>query len=441
MSVYAVVKGNDAYEVTALPMNWLWNQEGANYSYADIKRMIEQGTSPSDFPILIDKVETLPDGTLGNSCTQLSVVNGGVAQQFQITSVVTSDRRVTASFNNVTGRVWVTQCPNTLESGWVDVTVSHTLRIPFWCNLLGTWREIIFADTRMSIAEKTQYLDNQYTQFHAEYVQSSQVVSNKLTKIDGIIGPNGEKMDEKLNTSEFKQTADSFSLCTTTYASNQASDAERNAKNAAQGYANTAENNAKEHADDVGDDIKTRLYQTGILIDGNNRKIELQADHTVFKSSSGDNKKIWIDATDGTLHAVNGHFSGDVTASSGSITGNINIGTTGSKMQIFVDEALGLSKNSGIRGVNSSDQELVRLGFQEYSNKVRAFLRFGMTYYREDGLTLVDNNGTFTVGIRDGKAYMNAPLSCWPTEGRDNIGDLPPGTVYLRSDSCLGIKR
>ena len=426
-------------------MNWLWNQEGANYSTEDIRRMIDEGTSPSDFPIQIDKVEQLPDGTMGNSCTQLSVVNGGVAQQFQIVSVTTSDRRVTASFNNVTGRVWVTQVPNTLESGWVDCTVrygagvTHTLRIPFWCNLLGTWREIIFGDTRYAIAEKTAYLGRQYTQFHAEYEQSSQAATQHFTKIDGIIGQNGEKVvssqefgdykqsasenyaslqrevNGKLNTSEFKQTAYSFSLCTTTQAS--------------------------DYATGVGNDIKTRLSQTGILIDGNNRKIELQADHTVFKSSSGDNKKIWIDATDGTLHAVNGHFSGDVTASSGSITGNINIGTTGSKMQIFVDEALGLSKNSGIRGVNSSDQELVRLGFQEYSNKVRAFLRFGMTYYREDGLTLVDNNGTFTVGIRDGKAYMNAPLSCWPTEGRDNIGDLPPGTVYLRSDSCLGIKR
>lgn len=163
VSVYAVVRGNDAYEVTARPTNWLWNQEGANYSYEDIMRIIEEGISPSDFPIEIDKVETLPDGRMGNSCAQLSVVNGGVAQPFQIVSVVTSDNRVTTSYNNVTGRVWVTAVPNTLESGWVDVTVRYgnnvtsTLRIPFWCNLLGTWREIVLGDTHAAIAEKTVY--------------------------------------------------------------------------------------------------------------------------------------------------------------------------------------------------------------------------------------------------------------------------------------------
>ena len=115
------------------------------------------------------------------------------------------------------------------------------------------------------------------------------------------------------------------------------------------------------------------------------------------------------------------------------------MGTQGAKMEIFVDEALGFSKNSGIRGINSNGVELLRLGFQEYSSKVRAFLRFGGSYYMEDGLTVSDNNGIFTVGIREGKAYLSAMY--WPTEGVDNIGDLPPGTVYLREDSCLGVRR
>jgi len=118
------------------------------------------------------------------------------------------------------------------------------------------------------------------------------------------------EVNGKLNTSEFKQTADSFSLCTTTQAS--------------------------DYATGVGNDIKTRLSQTGILIDGNNRKIELQADHTVFKSSAGDNAKIWIDTTDGSLHAVDGSFSGKVTANSGRI-GGFTIDSNG--QDIYSDQA------------------------------------------------------------------------------------------------------
>ena len=148
---------------------------------------------------------------------------------------------------------------------------------------------------------------------------------------------------------------------------------------------------------------------------------------------SGNTKVMGLDAQ-GNLW-IAGEYRG------GTIMQNVSIGTSGSKMEIYVDEALGLSKNSGIRGINNSGEELLRLGFQEYSSKVRAFLKFGLSSYSESGLTLVDNNGVFDVGIRDGKAFINAPFSGWPTEGVDNIGDLPPGTVYLRSDSCLGVKR
>ena len=332
VSVYAVVKGNDAYEVTALPMNWLWNQEGANYSYADIKRMIEQGTSPSDFPILIDKVETLPDGKMGNSCTQLSVVNGGVAQQFQITSVVTSDRRVTASFNNVTGRVWVTQCPNTLESGWVDVTVSygsnvsHTLRIPFWCNLLGTWREIIFADTRMSIAEKTQYLDNQYTQFHAEYVQSSQAATQQFTKINGIIGTNGEKVVSSQEFGEYKQSAEENYSTLSRQVGNKVDSSTFNQTvgniNMSISEAETdAVNTAGQNADTkIANNNTTIKTQTGIDITAG--KIHLRADKVTFESSDGTvNNKIKILPTTGTLEAENAHLTGELLIQYGNTDG------------------------------------------------------------------------------------------------------------------------
>ena len=150
-----------------------------------------------------------------------------------------------------------------------------------------------------------------------------------------------------------------------------------------------------------------------------------------WEVKSGDKTVFYLD-NNGNL-TVAGNING------GTLTDNLIMGTQGAKMEIFVDEALGFSKNSGIRGINSNGVELLRLGFQEYSSKVRAFLRFGGSYYMEDGLTVSDNNGIFTVGIREGKAYLSAMH--WPTEGVDNIGDLPPGTVYLREDSCLGVRR
>ena len=336
VSVYAVVKGNDAYEVTALPMNWLWNQTGANYSYEDIKRMIEEGTSPSDFPIEIDKVETLPDGTMGNSCAQLSVVNGGVAQPFQILRAVTSDTRVTASFNNVTGRVWVTAVPNTLESGWVDITiqygnaVTHTLRIPFWCNLLGTWREIIFGDTRMSIAEKTKYLDDEYEAFHAEYAQSSAAATQQFQKITGIIGADGEKivtqtefgtykqsasenlaalerrtntaLGNKVETSTFNQTVNNINLSVSQAESNAVATAGQNADS------KIANNN-------------TTIYsQTGIDI--TNGRIHLRADKVTFENSAGTvSDKIKIDSSTGTLEAKNAKLTGELVVQDGSSDG------------------------------------------------------------------------------------------------------------------------
>jgi hypothetical protein len=344
VSVYAVMRGDDAYEVTARPAQWIWNQTGANYSYEDIMRMIEEGTSPSDFPIEIDKVEYLldpvtgqPTDMMGNSCTEIKVVKGGVAQAFQITAVAVSNLQVTTNYNNVTGHVWVTGVPNTLESGWVEVTVRYgnnvtsTIRIPFWCNLLGTWREVILGDTRAAIAEKTAYYDQKYNQFHAEYVQSSQEASQKFSKITGILGDNGEKIvtqtefgtykqsasenyaslstevGKKLYTSEFAQKAQEINLCTTTYAEDKATAAGNSAKQAAQGYANTAETNASNHADSVGSNIKQKLLQTGINIDGSNQQITLTANNVKFSSSDGTQVGlVSIDPTTGGIIAKKG---------------------------------------------------------------------------------------------------------------------------------------
>ena len=67
--------------------------------------------------------------------------------------------------------------------------------------------------------------------------------------------------------------------------------------------------------------VEHDLLQTGIDI--THQRITLRADQVVFASSNGVSGKIWIDATDGTLHAINGHFSGIIEANGGTFRGLI----------------------------------------------------------------------------------------------------------------------
>lgn len=68
------------------------------------------------------------------------------------------------------------------------------------------------------------------------------------------------------------------------------------------------------------DNIGSAFQRTGIDIE--NGIIRLQADKVTFTNSAGTvSDKIWIDPTYGTLHAVNGDFSGKITATDGTIGG------------------------------------------------------------------------------------------------------------------------
>ena len=82
-------------------------------------------------------------------------------------------------------------------------------------------------------------------------------------------------------------------------------------------------------ADNIQLFVTKGLSNTGIDI--TNGTIMLQANKVTFCDANGGNTdKILIDPTNGTLHAVDGHFSGEITATSGSITGQMNIASGGS---------------------------------------------------------------------------------------------------------------
>ena len=59
--------------------------------------------------------------------------------------------------------------------------------------------------------------------------------------------------------------------------------------------------------------VKSALGQTGIDID--QKTVELRGNKVRFTNTAGDESgKVWIDPTDGSLHAVDGHFGGTVKA-------------------------------------------------------------------------------------------------------------------------------
>jgi len=67
--------------------------------------------------------------------------------------------------------------------------------------------------------------------------------------------------------------------------------------------------------------VQNALYDTGIDITSN--KITLKADKVTFTNSIGTvSNKIWIDPTTGTLHAVDGYFSGNINATGKLISKN-----------------------------------------------------------------------------------------------------------------------
>lgn len=61
----------------------------------------------------------------------------------------------------------------------------------------------------------------------------------------------------------------------------------------------------------------------------------------------------------------------------------------------------------------------------------------------EPSIFLRRGNSKFNIYINSSGKIIFEPssTSVWPTEGVDNIDALPSGAIYLRSDSCLGIKR
>ena len=148
----------------------------------------------------------------------------------------------------------------------------------------------------------------------------------------------------------------------------------------------------------------------------------------------------------------NGNLTVSGTINGGTINNNVIVGTSGNKVEIYIDETIfGSLKGSGIRGKNSDGTEVMKLGFAALDNSYTTpylFLSYGKSSGNQHAILypdrvefVVDNTGKWISFGISGNGKIDIHGNAWPTEGVDDISALPTGAVYSRSDSCLGIKR
>ena len=127
----------------------------------------------------------------------------------------------------------------------------------------------------------------------------------------------------------------------------------------------------------------------------------------------------------------------------GNIQGNYTVGTTGNRMEIYVDEVhQGYITTSGIRGYDSNGNILLDLrvlGTSVSNNSGYLYLyssdgRHSILDIRSVSFTPSNGGGVLTFGYdSNGKVYIYAPKSSWPSlSGSTLVGQVYLDNGYLR---------
>ena len=127
----------------------------------------------------------------------------------------------------------------------------------------------------------------------------------------------------------------------------------------------------------------------------------------------------------------------------GNIQGNYNIGTTGNKMEIYVDEVRqGYITTSGLRGYDSNGNVLLDLrvlGTSVSDNSGNLYLyssdgKYSILNTRSISFIPSNGGGALTFGYNsDGKVYIYAPISSWPSlSGSTLVGQVYLDNGYLK---------
>ena len=160
-----------------------------------------------------------------------------------------------------------------------------------------------------------------------------------------------------------------------------------------------------------------------------------------------------VNLLEGTSYMNNAYIRGDVKATSGKVLGNIDVGETSNKLQIYANENRSTGIYSGIRGI-SSNSEVLDLGFNTQGGYTNIFMQMKGTMpfslheiicqVRPYEISFIDHTGNTMAKI--GYDYdsstnkmrfrLSATPSLWPTTREE----VAMGEVFVGDDETLRVK-
>jgi hypothetical protein len=160
-----------------------------------------------------------------------------------------------------------------------------------------------------------------------------------------------------------------------------------------------------------------------------------------------------VNLLEGTSYMNNAYIRGDVKATSGKVLGNIDVGETSNKLQIYANENRSTGIYSGIRGI-SSNSEVLDLGFNTQGGYTNIFMQmigtmpfslheiicqvrpYEISFIDHTGNTMAKIGYDYDSSTNKMRFRLSATPSLWPTT-RDEVAT---GEIFVGDDEILRVK-
>ena len=344
-------------------------------------------------------------------------------------------------------------------SAWTSVLARHS-RIALWTGV-KTEYTTRFTQTARNIslvASKASTNSTSIANLEITAEQIRQTVQNNYTSLDGRITSNASAITQTA-TAIRQEVSSSVGGLNTRVGSLEVTSGSISGRrvSAIEGdYVKSAEISMMVTKDANG------YLESGVYVQADRINFEFTKNTSFYAKNGNSRVEVMNINTAGDLW-IKGEYKG------GKITGSVEVGSGTKKLYIE-------PTSTGARLVGTDGgSEVLSLGFYAYNGVYEASLRLGRSYLKEkygqfyasysNALSTFEyellsssalvrlynstNNSNVAIlrmGITNGKALIQATnyagdSQMWPREGVDDISSLQPGTVYLRSDACLGVKQ